>query len=313
MGHDLYRMIRDGAAPDWSAAMRIVAMVIADDALDPGQGPPGDGGWPRSRIRVRGGHGRGGEWYDGLAERTGMSERAISRALTALARAGYEMREEVGTDQRGRPVFTYAGRRALKFRVPPLTPRTSPPSTATISPPSTATISPPSTAGIAWSPDMARHGSPNMARDHAKYGDLLTPLPNPLLTPGRSRMTGPSTGPQPSADRRAADPRATAPGRSADDDDSSGQPASLNGQWDGWADRPGPGYGECPDCGRWHTLSGYGWVIPHRVPGYEVLCPGRVPAEPVPCTRCHQTGIALAAQSGLCRACVKATRAEATP
>ena len=160
MGHELYRMIRDGAPASWTAAMRMVAMVVADDARDPSQGPPGDGGWPRSKIRVRGGYGRNGEWYDGLAERTGMSERAISRALTALARAGYEMREEVGTDQRGRPVFTYAGRRALKFRVPPLTPRTSPPSTAT--------LSPPSTAAIAWSPDMARHGSPNMARDHAK-------------------------------------------------------------------------------------------------------------------------------------------------
>ena len=40
MGSDLYRMIRDGAPPDWTPAMRLVAMVIADDARDPSQGPP---------------------------------------------------------------------------------------------------------------------------------------------------------------------------------------------------------------------------------------------------------------------------------
>ena len=40
----------------------------------------------------------------------------------------------------------------------------------------------------------------------------------------------------------------------------------------------------------------------------KVLCPGRVPAEPVPCTRCRQTGLALAAQTGLCRACVRQPR-----
>ena len=41
MGHELYRMIRDGAPPDWSPLMRLVAMVIADDARpDPSQGAP---------------------------------------------------------------------------------------------------------------------------------------------------------------------------------------------------------------------------------------------------------------------------------
>jgi hypothetical protein len=100
-----------------------------------------------------------------------------------------------------------------------------------------------------------------------------------------------------------------APGPAADDDDSSGQPASPNGQRD---ERPGPGYGQCPDCGRWYRLSGYGWLIPHLVPGYQSYCPGRAPAEPVPCVRCRQTGIALAAQSGLCNKCGKAIRADAT-
>ena len=138
MGHELYRMILDGAPASWTAPMRLVAGVIADDARDPSQGPPGDGGWPRSAIPVRGSH-RKGEWRDGLTERTGMSERAISRALSDLARAGYEMREQVDTDKRGRPVFAYPGH-ATRFRVPLLAPRPCPPSTATISPPSTAAI-----------------------------------------------------------------------------------------------------------------------------------------------------------------------------
>jgi hypothetical protein len=116
MGSELYRMIRDGAPASWTAAMRLVAWTIADDARDPSQGPPDDGGWPWSKIRLHG-NADDGEWHDGLTERTGMSERAISRALTDLARAGYEMREQIGTDRRGRPVFTITGRRALRFRV----------------------------------------------------------------------------------------------------------------------------------------------------------------------------------------------------
>ena len=51
-----------------------------------------------------------------------MSERAISRVLSDLASAGYEMREQVDTDKRGRPVFAYPGRR-MRFRVPLLPPR----------------------------------------------------------------------------------------------------------------------------------------------------------------------------------------------
>ena len=198
MGHELYRTIRDGAPPEWTPNMRLLAAVIADDALDPSQHEPADGGWPRSAIRVRGGRSRshGGEWYDGLTERTGMTERVISRTLTALARAGYEMREQIGTDRRGRPVFAYPGR-TPRFRVPPLAPRGSPPGTATSearqerrgSPPGTAT----SEARQERRPSEARrkrrprkvaksgdHGSPpNMASKVAKSGELQTLLPNP--------------------------------------------------------------------------------------------------------------------------------------
>ena len=136
MGFELYRMIRDGAPESWTAPMRLLAMVIADDAWS--QEPPGDDGCTRSAIAMRGGY-RNGEWRDGLTERTGLSERAVSRVLTELARAGYEMREQIGTDKRGRPVFAYPGRRA-RFRVPLLTPRECPPDPATICPPDPATI-----------------------------------------------------------------------------------------------------------------------------------------------------------------------------
>ncbi len=153
MGGELYRMVRDGAPASWTPLMRLVAGVIADDARDPGQGGPDDGGWPWSAIPVRGHHARNGTWKDGLTERTGLSERAISRILTKLARAGYEMREQIGTDKHERPVFAYPGR-AIRFRVPLLTPRECPPNPATISPPDPATISPPDPATIS-PPDSA--------------------------------------------------------------------------------------------------------------------------------------------------------------
>jgi hypothetical protein len=130
MGFELYRMVRDGAPASWTALMRLVAGVIADGAWDPSQEPPDDDGCSRSAMGIRGDY-RNGKWHDGLTERTGMSERAISRVLTDLAGAGYEMRVQVDTDKRGRPVFAYPGR-ALRFRVPLLAARPCPPDSATI-------------------------------------------------------------------------------------------------------------------------------------------------------------------------------------
>jgi len=159
MGTELYRMIRDGAPPSWTPLMRLVAGAIADDAEDPrqrekrlqrGQRNPGDDdGWPWSVIPVRGRH-RNGRWHDGLTERTGMSQRAIRRVLAELSAADYEMREQIDTDKRGRPVFAYPGR-ATRFRVPPLKPRDPPPDSATTAPgrrPDSATIRRPDTATI---------------------------------------------------------------------------------------------------------------------------------------------------------------------
>jgi hypothetical protein len=302
MGSDLYRMIRDGAPPDWTPAMRLVAMVIADDARDPSQGPPEDGGWPWSVIRVSG-YERDGVWHDGITERSGMSRRAISRALTALARAGYEMREQAGTDREGRPMFAYSGRRALRFRVLPLKPRDGSPSTATLSSPSTAPprASTPSTATrerLAKDGDPAREDAKSGLARLARYGDPITPVPPDTH---HQVVNGPLEGPRPHA-RETADLDGRAEGAPAaprpdDDDDSETKP--------GRPERWGRGYGWCAACDRWVSvrLAG-GLLVPH---GWDGECPGsrQPPAEPVPCAGCGRTGLMLTAVEGLCSACLK--------
>ena len=169
MGTELHRMIRDGAPETWTPLMRLVAGAIADDAEDPrqrekrlqrGQRNPGDDdGWPWSVVPVRGKH-RNGRWHDGLTERTGMSLRAIRRVLAELSAADYEMREQIDTDKRGRPVFAYPGR-ATRFRVPPLKPRDPPPDPAT-----TATGRRPDSATIRR-PDSATTTAPGRRPDSA--------------------------------------------------------------------------------------------------------------------------------------------------
>jgi hypothetical protein len=125
----LRRMIRDGAPPEWTPLMRLVAGEIADDARDPGNDHPlAPGELPWSAMPIEG-EMRRGRWRDGLADVTGMSARAVSRTLADLAAAGYEMRQpitgrdgHVVTDRRGRVVFAARGH-ALRFQVPPLLPR----------------------------------------------------------------------------------------------------------------------------------------------------------------------------------------------
>lgn len=137
MGYQLRRMIRDGAPREWTALMRLVAGEIADDARDPDPDHPlPEGTWPWSALPVEGRRDpASGEWRDGLAERCGVTARAISDALTQLARADYEMRTPV-TDRDGRPVRDRHGRpvyavrgHAIRFQVPRLQPRAEPDST----------------------------------------------------------------------------------------------------------------------------------------------------------------------------------------
>jgi hypothetical protein len=193
MGHELYRMIRDGAPPGWTGPMVHVAQAIADDARDPSQGEPEDGGWPWSAIPMRGCW-RGGEWRDGITERTGMSERAVRRALEDLGKASYEMRERISTDGRGRPVFAYRGH-AVRFRVPLLAPR-KPPERR----PGTATITGERSPGTATERQGERRPDPSErwpdpATKVAKDGRPISPDP-PIVPPAlnRSAVDGPVEG-----------------------------------------------------------------------------------------------------------------------
>lgn len=130
----LRRMIRDGAPPEWSPLMRLVASEIADDAHDPdGKALPSADDWPDpwASMPIEGEY-RHGAWRDGLTEVTGMSARAVSRTLADLAAAGYDMRAPI-TDRDGRPVRDRRGRlvyaakgHAVRFTIPHLPPRGKP-------------------------------------------------------------------------------------------------------------------------------------------------------------------------------------------
>ena len=159
-------MIMDGAPAEWTDAMRVVALAIADDARDPSQGMPGDGGWPWSRLRTRGYLDGDGRWHDGLAEKTGKTERSISRALTDLARAGYEMRKQIATDTNGEPVFAHKGT-AMTYQVPPLTPRQPP-------------------AKVVNLGDLRGQRSPDLAPKVARSGDPFSSGPLTTSSPQKS-------------------------------------------------------------------------------------------------------------------------------
>ena len=159
MGYQLYRMVRNGAPATWTKDMIHVAKEIADDARDPGDG---DDSWPWSALPIKGHFDARGRWRDGLTERCGMSARAVSRALTDLASANYEMREAIGADSAGRPVFTAPGH-AMRFRVPPLLPRSAPERL-----PSTASVQ--HTNGR----QNRRERSPESTGTVAKYGDPIS-------------------------------------------------------------------------------------------------------------------------------------------
>ena len=98
-----------------------------------------------------------------------------------------------------------------------------------------------------------------------------------------------------------------APGQAAED-----RPVRLTAGWD---DRPGPGYGQCPDCGRWITVRiGRGRLAPHTGPVYGRECPGSRsrPAEPVPCTVCGNTTVVLRSLDGKCNTCHRTRRTAAS-
>ena len=241
MGHELYRMIRDGAPPTWTPAMRQVAMVIADDARDPSQGAPEDGGWPWSAIPVKGSWTEG-EWQDGLTERTGMCEHTIRRALADLGKADYEMREQVAADSLGRPVFACRGH-ALRFRVPPLKPRQSPPDMADLtvqSPPDMADLT--SGARRPKASQIRRQGEPNPSPRRANLAGPISPgLPNISPASQSSVVNSPL--------ERARE------GQVKGDDDFDSETRSRP--------NPGPGYGWCGACGTRYRVRDDGLIQDH--------------------------------------------------
>lgn len=100
MGFMLYREIRDGAPADWTAAERLVAWVIADDANDTTR---------KSWIKL-----------PELMQRTGIkSEVGVRKALQRLAARGYEFRVPISKGKDGRLVFAAKGH-SLDFIVPPM-------------------------------------------------------------------------------------------------------------------------------------------------------------------------------------------------
>ena len=114
------------------------------------------------------------------------------------------------------------------------------------------------------------------------------------------------------------------PAATDDDDDSNTQPADLDGGAEGVPaavrDRPGPGFGLCPECRDWYVVSkGGGRLARHDADlgGGLSWCPGsgREPVEPVPCAgaECGRTGLALTGFAGLCRACREAAKAAEVP
>jgi hypothetical protein len=169
MGHELYRMIRDGAPASWTGPMVHVAQAVADDARDP-DGTQDELPW--SALSIQGRRDTRGRWRDGLTERTGMSTRAIRRALEDLADAGYEMRQAIGADKRGRLVYAAKGH-AVRFQVPPLMPRPQPqssPDSATITAP--GPVDNPSRDMSPDAPKVAKDGQlypPKVAKDGQLY------------------------------------------------------------------------------------------------------------------------------------------------
>jgi hypothetical protein len=140
VGWQLREMIRDGAPATWTKDMVHVAKEIAADARDVELERMRAGEVARSTLPIAGDWVRSGKWRDGLVERCCMSERAVSRVLTELGRAGYEMRVQLGVAKNGEPVYAAKGH-AVTFAVRYLAPRPqlqSPPNSATFEQQSTS-------------------------------------------------------------------------------------------------------------------------------------------------------------------------------
>ena len=147
MASQHYEMIRDGAPATWTKDMVHVAKEIAAAAADIDLERLRAGAAALSKVPIVGDFTSGGRWRDGLTERCCMSERAVSRVLTELGRADYEMRVQIGVTKNGEPLYAAKGN-AVTFAVRYLPPRPQPQS-----PPSTASFD-------GQSPPIRRPSSP---------------------------------------------------------------------------------------------------------------------------------------------------------
>jgi hypothetical protein len=187
--------------------------------------------------------------------------------------------------------------------------------------------------------DPRAHPAQGDSGDHPAQGDPRThpmaePEPHAQGDPRSHAQGDPRAHPNPhiphkpsSASRRTTRTGSRGePAATDDDDDSSIQSADLDGRAEGapaaarpaskgraarsahaWDERPdfAPGYGRCPDCGRWVSVNlGGGLIVPHGVGWPKQECPGsrRRPVDPVPCIVCGNTTVALRFD-GKCNTC----------
>ena len=169
--------------------------------------------------------------------------------------------------------------------------------------------------------DPRTHPMQGDPRTHPMQGD---PRAHPMAEPGTHSQGDPRAHSQgdprahpnpdnphnPSSSSRRTTRTGSGGARAAtdDDDDSNTQSADLDGGAEGAPaavrDRPGPGYGLCPECRDWVVVKAFeGRLGRHRRDGR--FCPGskRPPVEPVPCVGCGRTGVPLTGYAGLCYAC----------
>ncbi|MDT0305087.1 helix-turn-helix domain-containing protein [Streptomonospora wellingtoniae] len=98
MGFKLYRHVFDHAPDGLDSAARLVLLAIADDANDE----------TRESLYLG---------QELLCHRTGLTPATLKKALQRLATAGYELRQPIGTDAVGRPIYALKGHHTV-YRVP---------------------------------------------------------------------------------------------------------------------------------------------------------------------------------------------------
>lgn len=101
MGVKLVNEVLDHAPADWTQAERLFIAVLAEKARDNTRRA-----WPGQATIMR---------------RTGLKADSITRLCHRLAAKGWELREQLGVDRKGKPVFAYRGKAAV-YAIPAMCP-----------------------------------------------------------------------------------------------------------------------------------------------------------------------------------------------